>query len=71
MTKYNKGVKFFLCVTDICSKYVWVVPMKDKKIITVTNALQKILEESWHKPNNMWIDYYLLLIVYLKLAMYI
>ena len=34
------------CVIDIFSKYAWVVPLKDKKVITITNALQKIIKES-------------------------
>ena len=30
--------------------------LKDKRGITVTNAFQKNLNESKHKPNKMWID---------------
>ena len=33
----------FLCVSDIFSKYAWVIPLKDKKSIAVTNAFQKNL----------------------------
>ena len=29
--KFNKGVRFLLCVIDIFSEYAWVVPLKDKK----------------------------------------
>ena len=36
--KFNKGFRFLLCVTDIYSKYAWVIPSKDKKSITITNA---------------------------------
>ena len=32
--------------TDIFSKYAWVVPLKDKKGLTITNAFQKILNDS-------------------------
>ena len=46
MSKFNKGFRFLLCVIDIFSKYAWVVPLKDKKVITITNALQKIIKES-------------------------
>ena len=35
MSKFNKGFRFLLCVTDICSKYVWVIPLKDKKGIAI------------------------------------
>ena len=38
----NKGLRFSLCIIDIFSKYAWVVPLKDKKGITITNAFQKI-----------------------------
>ena len=31
-----------LCVIDIFSKYAWVVPLKDKKDITIFNTCQKI-----------------------------
>ena len=30
-----------MCVTDIYSKYAWVVPLKDKKRITITDANKK------------------------------
>ena len=38
---------------DIFSKYVWVVPLKDEKGITITNAFQKILDGSNRKPNKI------------------
>ena len=34
-----------LSVIDIYFKYVWVIPMKDKKGLTITNAFQKILKK--------------------------
>ena len=52
ISKFNKGIRFLLCVIDIFSKYAWVVPLKDKKGITITNAFQKILKESNRKPNK-------------------
>ena len=30
--------------------------MKDKKITAISNAFQKILDESSRKPSKMWID---------------
>ena len=56
ISKFNKGFGFLLCVIDIFSKYAWVVPLKDKKGITITNAFQKILKESNRKPNKIWVD---------------
>ena len=52
INKFNKGFRFLLCVIDIFSKYAWVVPLKDKKGITITNAFQKILKKSKRKPNK-------------------
>ena len=46
ISKFNKAFRFLLCVIDIYSKYAWVIPLKDKKVITNTNAFQKILKES-------------------------
>ena len=56
ISKFNKGFRFLLCVLDIYSKYAWVIPLKDKKGTTVTNAFQKILNESNLKPNKIWVD---------------
>ena len=46
ISKYNKGIRFLLCVIDNFSKYAWVIPLKDKKGITIVNAFQKILNDS-------------------------
>ena len=54
--KFNKGTRFLLCVINIFSKYVWVVPLKDIKGITIVNAFQKIIDNSTRKPNKIWID---------------
>ena len=56
MSKFNKGSRFVLRITDIQSKYAWVIPSKNKKGITITNAFQKILKESIRKPNKTWVD---------------
>ena len=56
ISKFNKGFRFLLCVIDIFSKYAWVVPLKDKKGISIVNAFQKILKESNRKPNRIWVD---------------
>ena len=56
LSKSNKGFRFLLCVIDIFSKYTWVVPLKDKKGISIVNAFKQILKESNRKPNKMWVD---------------
>ena len=54
LSKYNKGIRIFLCVIDIFSKYAWVVPLKNKKGISIVKAFQIILKESNRKPNKVW-----------------
>ena len=49
-------IKILLCVNDRFSKYAWVVPLNDKKNITITNAFQQILKESNKKPSKIWVD---------------
>ena len=56
LSKYNKGIRFLLCVIDIFSKYAWVVPLKDKKGTSIVKAFQKILKQSNRKPNKIWVD---------------
>ena len=37
-------------------KCAWVVPLKDQKGTTITNAFQKFLDESKRKPNKIWVN---------------
>ena len=52
----KKGVKYLLCVIDLFSKYAFVVPLKDKKGISIVNAFDKIIKQSNRKPNKIWVD---------------
>ena len=56
LNKYNKGIRFLLCVIDIFSKYAWVVPLKDKKGVSIVTAFESILKQSNRKPNKIWVD---------------
>ena len=56
ISKYKKGIRFLLCVINVFSKYAWVVPLKDKKGLTIVNAFQNILDSSKRKPNKIWVD---------------
>ena len=56
ISKFTKGLTSLLSVIDIYSKYAWVIPLKDQKGITITNAFQKILDELNHKPNKILVD---------------
>ena len=56
LSKFNKGIRFLLCVIGIFSKYVWVISLKDKKGITINNAFQIILDRPNSKPNKILVD---------------
>ena len=55
LSKYNKGIKYLLCATGLFSKYAWVVPLKEKRGVTIVNVLQKIMSKG-RKPNKIWVD---------------
>ena len=42
LSKYNKGINNLLCAIDLFSKYERVVPLKDKRGITIVIAFQEI-----------------------------
>ena len=56
ISKHNKGIRYLLCVIDLFSKYAWVVPLKDKKGVSIVNAFQNILEKSNGKPKKIRVD---------------
>ena len=56
LSKKNKGIKYLLCAIDLYSKYALVVPLKDKKGISIVNAFDKIIKQSNRKPNKIWVD---------------
>ena len=41
LSKYNKGFKYFLFAIDLFSKYAWVIPIKDKKVLVKLMHLKK------------------------------
>ena len=56
ISKYNKGVRFLLCVIDFFSKCDWVVYLKDKKGESIVGAFQSILNQSNRKSNKVWVE---------------
>ena len=52
----KKVIKYLLCAIDLFSKYAFVVSLKDKKGISITNAFNKIIKQSNRKPNKIWVD---------------
>ena len=55
ISQFKEGSRF-LCIIDIFRKYAWVIPLKDKKGIVITNAFEFFLKESNCKPNKIGAD---------------
>ena len=51
--EWNKGYRYLLMVLDLFSKYGWIVPLKDKKGETVTEAFKTIFKDG-RKPKYLW-----------------
>ena len=43
-----------MCAIGLFSKYTWVVPLKDKRGISIVKAFQQIISK--RKPNKIWVD---------------
>ena len=56
LNKCNNGICFLMYAPDIFSKYSWVISLKSKKGITITNTFQKLLDEFHRKPNKIRAD---------------
>ena len=66
LNRKNKGIKYLLCAIDLYSIYAFVIPLKDKKGISIVNAFNKIIKQSNRcakstsaqhiKPNKIWVD---------------
>ena len=57
LSRKNKGIKYLLCAIDLFSKYAFVIPLKDKKGISIVNAFDKIIKQFNRKPNKIWVDH--------------
>ena len=44
LSRKNKGIKYLLSVIDLYSNYAFVIPLKDKKGISIANAFNKIIK---------------------------
>ena len=56
LSRKNKSIKYLLCAIDLYSRYAFVIPLKDKKGISIVNVFNKILKQSERKPNEIWVD---------------
>ena len=57
LSRKNKVIKYLLYAIDLYSKYAFVIPLKDKKGISIVNAFNKIIKQSNRKPNKIWVDH--------------
>ena len=55
LSRKNKGIKYLLYAIDLYSKYAFVIPLKDKKGISIVNSFNKIIKQSNRKPNKTWV----------------
>ena len=44
LSRKNKGIRYLLCAIDLYSKYAFVIPLENKKGISVTNGFNKIIK---------------------------
>ena len=56
LSSKNKGIRYLLCAIDLFSKHAFVIPLKDKKRISIVNAFNEIIKQSNRKPNKIWVD---------------
>ena len=63
ISKYNKGIRYLLCVIDLFSRYAWVIPLKNKKGESIVEGFENILDDSGNakhsnrKPKIIWVDH--------------
>ena len=54
----NPEICFLSFVIDIFSKYAWVISLEDHLTEANTKAFQKTVDDSGHKPNDIWVAIY-------------
>ena len=57
ISKFNKGIKYLLCVIDLFSRYSWFIPLKNKKGESIVEGFKEITDNSNRKPNKIWVDH--------------
>ena len=55
ISKSNEGFRFLFYVIDVYSKYAWINPLENEKVITITMAFREMLDESERKRNKIWV----------------
>ena len=57
INRFNKGIKYLLCVIDLFSRYSWVISLKNKKGYSIVEGFKKVLKNSKRKPDKIWVDH--------------
>ena len=57
ISKFNKRVKYLLCVINLLSRYSWVISLKYNKGESMVEGFQSILKNSGRIPNKIWVDH--------------
>ena len=57
ISKFNKGIRYILCVIDLFSRYSWVIPLKNIKGESIVEGFKEISDDSNRKPNKVWVDH--------------
>ena len=52
----ENNYKYILTVLDGYTRYAWVIPLKHKDGLSVSNAFKEIMKKSNRKPNKLWLD---------------
>ena len=57
ISKYNKGIRYLLCVIDLFHRNAWVILLKNKKGESIVEGFKKILDDSNRNANKIWVDH--------------
>ena len=52
----ENNYNYILTVLDGYTRYAWVIPLKHKDGLSVSNAFKEIMKKSNRKLNNLWVD---------------
>lgn len=45
-------------IVDTFSKCAWIISLRDNLAGAITEAFQKTVDDSGHKPNDIWVSIY-------------
>lgn len=51
-------LSFLKFIVDIFSKCAWIISLRDNLAGEIVKAFQKTVDDSGHKPNDIWVAIY-------------